>query len=352
MEKAIYTYRKSITKLLRMFAVVLMISFAYESVAQQIFSNPEVKASASLDTNKILVGQQTTLHLQVDVPKDLILQWPLLNDTLQANVEVISSSQIDTLKSDKEGFIRLHQDIVISSFDSGYYAIPPFYFMYGKANDSLNNHIEIAESNALLLEVHNIKVDLKKEIKDIKPILDEPWQFKEFLPYILIIGGIFLIIAIGVYIYFRIKNDKPIFAFAQKPKVPAHIVALEKLNKLKEQKLWQTGSAKEFYSELTDILREYMEGQLHFGAMEMISADIIDELQKQNLDKSLVDETQSVLQTADLVKFAKVEPLADENDRALKWGFAFVEQTMPQEQIDAAKENSKSSVEPSKTIDQ
>ena len=95
-----------------------------------------------------------------------------------------------------------------------------------------------------------------------------------------------------------------------------------------------------------------MEGQLHFGAMEMISADIINELQKQNLDKSLVEETQSVLQTADLVKFAKVEPLADENDRALKWGFAFVEQTMPQEQIDAAKENSKSSVEPSKTIDQ
>jgi hypothetical protein len=352
MEKAIYTYRKSISRLLQMLAVVLLISFAYKSDAQQIFSNPEVKARATLDTNKILVGQQTTLHLQVDVPKDLMLQWPLLNDTLQANVDVISASQIDTLQGAKEGFIRLHQDIVISSFDSGYYAIPPFYFMYGKANDTLNNHIEMAESNALLLEVHNVKVNFKKDIKDIKPILDEPWQFKEFLPYILIIGAIFLIIAIGVYIYFRIKNDKPIFAFAQKPKIPAHIIALEKLNKLKEQKLWQTGSAKEFYSELTDILREYMEGQLHFGAMEMISDDIFSELQKQELDKDLFDETQSVLQTADLVKFAKVEPLADENDRALKWGFSFVEKTMPQEQVDTAKENSKSSVEPSKTIDQ
>ena len=335
--------------LIRLSVFVVFISFAYQSVAQQIFSNPEIKATAQLDTNKILIGQQTDLQLQITVPKGIFVQWPMLNDTLRANVEVLKASEIDTIPASQEGMITLRQSITISSFDSGFYAIPPFYFVYGKANDSLGS---LAESNALLLEVQNVKVDLKAEIKDIKPIIEEPWTFGEIYPYVLAIALIFLLIVLGIYVYQRRKQNKPIFSLPKKPKIPAHIVALEKLNKLKEQKLWQTGSSKEFYSELTDILREYMEGQLHFGAMEMISDDIITELQKKNIENSLLTETQKVLQTADLVKFAKVEPLADENDRALKWGFSFVEATKPTEVKPEINTESKSKVEPSKTIDQ
>jgi len=335
--------------LIRLSVFVVFISFAYQSVAQQIFSNPEIKAIAQLDTNKILIGQQTDLQLQITVPKDIFVQWPMLNDTLRANVEVLKASEIDTIPASQEGMITLRQSITISSFDSGFYAIPPFYFVYGKANDSLGS---LAESNALLLEVQNVKVDLKAKIKDIKPIIEEPWTFGEIYPYVLAIALIFLLIVLGIYVYQRRKQNKPIFSLPKKPKIPAHIVALEKLNKLKEQKLWQTGSSKEFYSELTDILREYMEGQLHFGAMEMISDDIITELQKKNIENALLTETQKVLQTADLVKFAKVEPLADENDRALKWGFSFVEATKPTEVKPEINTESKSKVEPSKTIDQ
>ena len=150
--------------LIRLSVFVVFISFAYQSVAQQIFSNPEIKATALLDTNKILVGQQTDLQLQITVPKDIFVQWPMLNDTLRANVEVLKASEIDTIPASKEGMITLRQSITISSFDSGFYAIPPFYFVYGKATDSLGS---LAESNALLLEVQNVKVDLKAEIKDI-----------------------------------------------------------------------------------------------------------------------------------------------------------------------------------------
>jgi len=349
MKKVNHIKRKTILSPLRLMAFIVFISFAYQSVAQQIFSNPEIKATAKLDTNSIMVGQQTNLHLQISVPQDVFIQWPILNDTLQANIEVIKASEIDTVATNKDDMMVLSQDITISSFDSGYFAIPPFYFIYGKMNDSI---VKLVESNALLLEVKNIKVDLNAEIKDIKPIIDEPWTFGEVLPYILALLFALLLIGLGIYIYKRRKQNKPIFSLPQKPKTPAHIVALEKLNKLKEKKLWQSGHSKEFYSELTDILREYMENQLHFGAMEMISDDIITELQKQNLEPTLLDETREVLQTADLVKFAKVKPLADENDRALKWGFSFVEITKPKEKVQETNTESKSKVEPSKTIDQ
>jgi len=347
MYKAKKIKRNTIRGLLKLLSLSLLISLSFNSVAQKMFSNPEVKAVAVIDTNAILVGQQTDIHLQITAPKDVFVQWPQIGDTLSKNVEVIHYSNIDTIASDKDDLTHLSQTITISSFDSGYFAIPPFYFIYGKKNDSL---YDITETNALLLQVNNVKVDLSKEIKDIKPILDEPWTFMEILPYILIGLGIILLILLAMYIYNRKKQHKPIFSLPEKPKLPAHVIALQKLDMLKDKKLWQSGNMKEYYSELTDIIREYMEGQMNFGAMEMVSDDILSELQDRELDENLYKDTQEVLQTADLVKFAKVKPLADECDRALKWGYSFVEQTKPGEE--KPKTDSELEVEPSKTIDQ
>ena len=337
-----------LSKLHRAVLFAIFISLTYLSLGQSIFSNPEVKATAVIDTNRILVGEQTNIHLKIRVSKALFVQWPLITDTLINHVDVINQSEVDTLPTNQKDIIELSQTITISSFDSGYFAIPPFYFIYGKPTDSIG---DIVESNALLLEVNNVKIDLKKEIKDIKPIIDEPWTFREFLPYILTIIGIFLLIVFGIYVYQRRKQNKPLFALPQKPKIPPHILALQKLNTLKGKKMWQTGSSKEFYSELTDILREYMEGSMQFGAMEMVSDDIISELQSKNLNSTLLDDTKIILQTADLVKFAKVEPLADENNRAMNWGFTFVETTKPTEEQKELKMDNKSDVESQKNTE-
>ena len=340
--------RNTFRGLLKLLSLLLLISLSSNTIAQKMFSNPEVKAVAVIDTNAILVGQQTNIHLQITAPKDIFVQWPQIQDTLNKNVDVIKYSNIDTIASSKDVLTHLTQTITITSFDSGYFAIPPFYFIYGKKNDSV---YDITETNALLLQVNNVKVDLSKEIKDIKPILDEPWTFMEILPYILIGLGIILLILLAIYIYNRKKQHKPIFSLPEKPKLPAHVIALQKLDLLKDKKLWQSGNIKEYYSELTDIMREYMEGRMNFGAMEMISDDIFSELESRNLDESLYKDTRDVLQTADLVKFAKVKPLADECDRALKWAYSFVEQTKPGEEKPAASD-SELEVEPSKTLDQ
>ena len=343
---------KAMEWLLRATFLSLFISISFCSIAQNILTNPEVKANAVIDTNKILIGQQTQIHLQITAPKNLLIQWPIIQDTLSENVEVIKLSEIDTIALGKDSLIKLNQTITISSFDSGYFVIPPFYFMYAKANDSLNNYVDIVESNPLLLEVHNVKVDLKKEIKDIKPIIGEPWTFREILPYLLIVLGVLILVILAIYIYKRKKQNKPIFSLPQKPKLPAHIIAIQKLDLLKDKKLWQSGAIKEFYSELTNIIREYIEGNMHFGAMEMISDDIISELVQHKIDEALLSETRDVLQTADLVKFAKVKPLADESDRAMKWGYLFVEQTKPKAVSNNDNSKSELEVEPTKTIDQ
>jgi hypothetical protein len=88
-------------------------------------------------------------------------------------------------------------------------------------------------------------------------------------------------------------------------------------------------------------MREYMERSMQFDAMEMVSEDILSNLEQKALPEDLMQRTREVLQTADLVKFAKMKPLADENDRALKWGFDFVEQTKPREEKDVEPEKTK-----------
>ena len=322
--------------LLKMALLLFFVNVNTFAYTQNLFTAPKIKAEISIDTNSIFIGEQTNIHLQLSAPKNVKIHWPIIQDTLSKNIEVVRNSVIDTVLNEDKKTITLRQSITITSFDSGYFAIPPFYIMYGDANDSTQNMVE---SNALLLNVKNVKVDMKAEIKDIKPIIDEPLTFKEILPYILIALGVLIAIALIVYIVRRRKQNKPLFKMPAKPKIPAHIVAMQKLEQLKDKKLWQTGSVKEFYSELTDILREYMEGQLHFNAMEMISDEIYDELEKKRIDSRLIDETRKVLQTADLVKFAKIKPLADENDRALNWGFHFVEATKPSEATNKEQEN-------------
>ncbi len=335
------TVRNIIKRLQQSLWALLLLGFVANGNAQNLFTQSRVQSKAVLDTAKILIGQQTQLHLRVNMPKGTLLIWPSIGDTITKDIEVIRKSGIDTLANSPEDSLYLQQSITVSAFDSGYFVIPPFHFFIGDNKQQIDSTAMFIETNPLLLEVHSIPVDTTKAIKDIKAIQAEPVRFSEIWPWILLALGIILLIAAGIYIYNRRKNNKPLISLPRKPKDPPHIIALRKLNELSDKKLWQTGAIKEYYSELTDIMREYMEDQLKFGAMEMISEDILRELEKQQIDKELINESRKVLQTADLVKFAKMKPLADENDRALKWGFNFVEATKPQVQ--------KTDVEPEKT---
>lgn len=294
----------------------------------------DITVSASLDTNMMLIGDQTQIHLQLTQPKAKKVYLPVITDKIGEKIDMLSFSEPDTIVL-ADGKLKINMSILITSFDTGYLAIPPFEFMYNVMNDSVYSS---SETNALLLAVFPLKVDMKKGIADIKPIMNEPFSILELMPYfwgLLIFGILFLI---GIYIYVRIKNHKPIISLPKKPAIPAHITANKMLKELESKKLWQNGEIKEYYSELTDILREYMEGRFGFGALEMVSDDIITNLSELKLNPELVEETQKVLNLADFAKFAKVQPMADENSWAMKWSFNFVEETMPVDKTDGKKE--------------
>lgn len=288
----------------------------------------EVKIRAALDSTAILIGDQVTLNVQIEYPKQLEVQFPMPGDSLGSSVEIVERLQLDTLIISDERLL-LTQNFIVTSFDTGYHEIPPFLFRikFGEMVDSF-------ESNPTGIMVFTIpQLDsLMASIGgpiDIKPPYEAPITLKEIAPWLLgsllAIGLIFLVL----YAIKRKKNNQPIFSFPQKPKEPAHIIALRELDRIKGDKIWQQGHVKQYHSELADTLREYIENRFGINAMELTSDETIAAFtyRRDLLSESIFENLKRLLKNADLVKFAKFEPLPDDNNLAIVDAYFFVNQT-------------------------
>ena len=291
----------------------------------QLVANGQVDATARLDTNAVLVGDQLHLDMEINFPADFLIKWPEFNDTIISKIEIIEKSAVDTVLSDDKSRVSLKQRLLITCFDSGYYAIPPVHFTYTVPNDTIQ-HFE--ETEAMLLQVSTIAVDTTQAIKDIRAPLAAPITFKEVLPYIL--GGLaILIIAVLLVYYFRKrKKEEPVFKVSSKPKLPPQQIALTALDELRLKKLWQSGQVKEYHTELTDIVRVYLEGKFDINAMEMTTDEIMESLENTQVNAQAKDKIRKVFQLADLVKFAKQQPLPLEHDASLNNAMDFVKESM------------------------
>jgi len=293
--------------------VFLSATFTY---AQQVTVN------ARMDTTNILIGDQIRLFLEVNQPAGLPVIFPNIADTLTDKVEVIDRSDIDTQKS-ADNRLNLIQRLIITSFDSGLYFIPPFKFAVKNqgATDTML-------SNALTLNVNTFNIDSVKGITDIKPPLEAPFRLSEIMRFIIIGLVVILLAFAGYYIYIKYKRKEPIIRWRAKPKEPAHIVALRNLDILTEKKLWQQNRIKEYYTELTDIVRIYIEDRFMIMAMEQVSEEILERFSYTKLiDSFMYEKLKRILSLSDLVKFAKLIPLPDENDLMLKNAYEFVLKT-------------------------
>ncbi len=295
-----------------------------------------IQTQASIDRNECLIGDQLKLTLTLYKPKDARIFFPALTDTLSKSVEILNATGIDTVKKENNQ-IKLQQTLTITSFDTGQIIIPPLAFLMPRDSSA-----DTIFTDSLMLTVHPLAVDTaKNKIFDIKPPQTEPFSLKEILDYILWGLIALLVIAIGIYIYLRIKKNKPIIPIPEKPKDPPYIIALRDLEKLKDKKLWQKQLFKQYYTELTDIIRIYIEEQFNIPALESVSSELIEHLSKQQFDEELVRNMKSLFTTADFVKFAKAQPLPDENDWHYKNAYAFVEKTKPLESKNEIKEEEK-----------
>lgn len=274
---------------------------------------------ARLDTADILIGEQTTIHLTVTTDKDRSVIFPIPTETLMPGVEVLSVSRPDSAITDNRMVIK--QDILITSFDSSLYLLPPFIVI--DRNDTIS-------SNQVALKVSTVPVNTDKpeEFYDIKDIWKAPFVLADYYPLIFgILFGLFAICVIG-YLIQRYRNKKSLIPFKkEKPKLPPDQQAIIELNEIKGQKLWQQGLNKEYHTQITDTLRRYISERYHVNAMEKTSDEILDIIERENDAQSVYDTLKQILRLADFVKFAKRHPLPDENDLSMMNAYLFVNQT-------------------------
>jgi len=299
-------------------------------------------ATARLEKNAIQIGDQVKFELTLTVPAGSRVQWPMLLDTLTGNVEILKKSGIDTVSSGKDQF-TLKQELTITSFDSGSYVVRPILFKYAQKGDTLTYY---TETTAVTLDVQTIQTDPAKDIRPIKPPLSAPVTFRELLPWI---GLVVLLFALAAFVYYYLKKRKqakPVVTARLKTSIPPYEAAIEALESLRLKKLWQSGRVKEYYSEMTDIVREYIELRFPVRALEMTTGEINAALRQTEVNSSAREKLHQALVLADLVKFAKEQPQPLENDACLNQCMDFVRETKPRKDSEPIQAEQNKNVEP------
>ncbi|WP_029905397.1 hypothetical protein [Prevotella sp. 10(H)] len=295
---------------------------------------------ATIQPSDILIGEQAIINVEVIAPKGRDIIFPVYPDTLIRGIEVLQMLKPDTVMTE---VMTISQKYVVTSFDSTLYHVRYMQVIDGMDTLRTNDFgLKVSapqlseQSLAYLEQLKNHQTDSidfeQLQISDIKTIQDAPFVWQDYLEYLYIPLIIFLVLAlIGLAVYFYIRKKNKGYFFTPKVVLPPHVVALQELDKLKSSKLWQKGQEKEYYTELTDILRHYIDRRFNIDAPEMISDDIIAAVHLATDTKSATDGLSQILKLADLVKFAKYSPFADENDLSLVNAYLFVNQTKLEE---------------------
>ena len=263
------------------------ISFAQNSVVK-----------SQVETSKIRIGEQFTYRISVNETDNVILPKLELK-----GLEVIDSAKIDTLNN------MLIQKYILTGFDSGAFYIP-------QQQVFVKNQAYLTDS--LLINVATVAIDTTKIKKfPIKSIKKEPYTFDDFKMYIYLLIAALLIIGFWIYWFVirkrKLEEDEPTYIA-----LPPYEEAMHKLGELDEKLLWQNNKVKEYYIELTEIIRGYIERELNVPALEKTTDEIIETLNDFhdantiNTNKETLRKLKALLQEADLVKFAKSKPLAPE----------------------------------------
>jgi hypothetical protein len=288
--------------------------------------------SARLDSASFFIGRQITFALSAGMPANRSAVWPLIGDTLTEGVEVVKELKADTAFSADKSIVTVTRNYLITSFDSGYYRIPSLVFGFTDGKDT-----DRVFTESLFLRVNRPEVDTTADIRDIKGPAEIPFDWREYLPYMLSAAGIILLTALILFFIIRRlrhKTSEPEPAFTAE-EIPIHEQVIARLNALKGRRLWESGMVKEYYTELTDILRFYIKGRFHIDATEMVSEDIILRVKYKGVSERHYGTLDVLLRESDLVKFAKAFPSGVQNEEALhtalRWISETADKTKPEE---------------------
>ena len=272
------------------FRIIIILSlFVHLSFAE--------KLDFTTDSTTYLIGQQAKFKLSFEGIENF--NWPILDDTLSKDLEIVNFSKLDTIAPGK-----YEQTLFVTAWDTGYFIVPPIQ----------SGNLQTAP---VLLRFNTITVNPTEDIKPINDQMNTPWIFGEISDWffaslfgILILGGIL------AFIIYKLKKKKPESLAPPTPR-PVMEVLWERYYALAESKIWESGKEKEFQSELSLILRSFLEFQHKVKALEETTGNITIQLNSLGINRKFRDEVIHILNFSDMVKFAKQKGVYSQHENAL-----------------------------------
>lgn len=300
----------------------------------------QVIVDVKIDSMRIFVGEQTAITLSVTCDSNQNPELPTFDSSIKKcaesatldgsrhprhyyltpGVEVVDMDAPSTVSLNGGKRKQINQRYLITSFDSATYYLPPMQVLVDTT---------VYESEPLALQVYSMPVDTThyEIFAGINDIEDQPleWQDWKQTTYSAL-SIILLALLIALAVWWLMKGNPVIPLMRRKPKLPPHQVAMAQITKIKEERTWATEDSKDYYTQLTDTLRTYIQDRYGFQAMDMTTSEIIDRLVQEN-DPEALKELTDLFETADLVKFAKYTTPINENDAHLLTAINYINQT-------------------------
>jgi len=291
-----------------------------------------IQPEARLDKTSMPIGDQTVLHISAQLPAKTDASFPALVDSI-GKIKIVNTLKADTV-TDKNspGLETISHNYTVTSFDTGVYVLPEF-TVHTKAGDF--------KTGTVTLQIKAVPVDTTKAFYDIKQPFAVSWTFLDWLKeHWLLVTIILAAILIAIGIFYYIKNKpKPEAVVKAEPLLPLDTIILNRLYELRDKKLWQQNEVKQYYSELTDALREYLEKRYQITAHEQTTDEIFVSLKHKDIPKDSRANLKQLLTLSDLVKFAKEQPIPAENEQSMENAIGFIVNTKPQPKPTETKED-------------
>jgi hypothetical protein len=282
-----------------------------------------ISAEAYTDSANYLVGDYINLTIKVKYDEGITVSNPLIKDNFK-DIEVIKVEEPVLLEENGKQIVEFKY--IVSVYDSTDISISGIPVGYKTGNDTL---LQTVNTNPVYFTVHTVPVKPEEEIKDVKEPIKIPLDWKTILLYLLIIIAI---AGLAYFLYKRYKKKHEGEEIKQtEPRIPSYITALNSLHQLEEEKLWQKGKVKEYHSKITEIIRRYFEDRFYLPALELTTSEAMIRLKERYDTAEILQATDEFLNNADLVKFAKYNPVPDLNAEMMKQAYKIVEMTIPKE---------------------
>lgn len=281
-----------------------------------------VSVNSTVDSSSVVLGGPIRYAVEVKHPSGLSVFFPALKDTMGA-FDIVA--QDSALRSEQNGEVEWKKTYTIAHYTPGSRYIDPYIVRFTHPDGRRDS----AMSNPIPVEIRGVAIDTTGSIRDVKAPMSVPISLEDVALYL----GIMLLLAgigFGIYYFVQKGKSRPVNTAAPaQPDIPPHVLAMMRLEQLEGKKLWQAGDVKAYYSEATEIVRAYFEARYQIMALEMTTGEVMQQLSRFSMEKGTPAIIESFLSGADLVKFAKYQPIASENEQVIKDARAIIERTMP-----------------------